>query len=95
MTGIPAGKVDVDWIRLITVTSNPALTRAAVMGVPKLPEAGRAVSDDYEAKDAEIFTPIMATFLMAVIMYLYSFTAPWCAGIGVTGFGYLRLAVRL
>jgi hypothetical protein len=28
------------------VTSNPALMRAAVMGVPKLPEAGGAVSDD-------------------------------------------------
>lgn len=47
MTGMPDGKVAEDWIRLITVTSNPALMRAAVMGVPKLPEAGEVVSEDH------------------------------------------------
>ncbi len=46
MTGIPDGKVATDSTRVIMVTSNPALIRAAVMGVPKLPEACGSVNDD-------------------------------------------------
>jgi hypothetical protein len=39
MTGMPSGNVDFDSFRVMMVTLKPALVRAAVMGVPKLPEA--------------------------------------------------------
>jgi hypothetical protein len=40
ITGIPGGKTDVDSGRVMMVTSKQALrARAAVIGVPKLPEA--------------------------------------------------------
>lgn len=35
MTGVSCGNVDLDSVRVMIVTSKPALVRAAVMGVPK------------------------------------------------------------
>lgn len=41
---MPGGNVALDSVRVMIVTVNPARCSAAVMGVPKLPEAGREVS---------------------------------------------------
>ena len=68
MTGIPDGKIDADWIRLITVTSNPAHLRAALMGVPKLPEAHKDFSKNYCLEYRFTLTPMMAIFFMIVIV---------------------------
>lgn len=44
ITGISGGNVAFDSDRVIMVTVKPACCRAAVIGVPKLPEANREVS---------------------------------------------------
>lgn len=53
MTGIPDGKDVMEWTRLIIVTLNPALTREAVMGVPKFPEADEAVSQERRSESQQ------------------------------------------
>lgn len=47
MTGIPGGNVEVDSMRVMKVTAKSAVPRAAVIGVPKLPEAWEEVSHEW------------------------------------------------
>lgn len=57
MTGIPLGKVAFDSVLVIIVKPNPAFWRAAVMGVPKLPDAFGTVSvTDAEGVEGTTYT---------------------------------------
>ena len=70
MMGMEEGWVVVDVVRVIIVTLKFADVRAAVMGVPKLPEACGLImyQQRHRNEDEECLTPKIATFVMAVMI---------------------------
>jgi hypothetical protein len=68
---MPGGKVAFDSVRVMIVTVKPPRCRAAVMGVPKFPEAGREVSRGVTRHIERWIvglTPKIATFWMTAMI---------------------------